>query len=229
MEPVLIYKNTKEIEKIKSSNLKHLDYLKDFYAAMLKTGVEFTLDELVSIAQYYGANFGQEAFSERIRSFVKDKLLIKAGTPDFNGVPIDMEMLKKMIALPDLSEVFDLYGIFGQYFEQGCPIESNYFEIVGNTVRIVENQDAILIQKYSYYSENDAGVYMFGFLSEICDSLNSYQQQIGIKPIGGSASDRPVYLNQGFDALHFDTEKFIPKLSYIRYYEKQNPDFVLEP
>lgn len=230
MEPLLITKNQSSIKKANLKKLGHLEYLKLFYSALSEYGITVTLKELVNLVNYQHNNL--DGAKRYLFNFIQNQLLEKAGTPSFNGVPISKEKLKELIQMPDLSVFDPIFEMHWHQIENGFGIIEECFKVQEDTIELSDNSESIIENMYTYYTKNDAGVYILQKINEVCDSLTKYDLAIHFTRLASGHSFTAGQEIGGFmDGVDFNSNlnKFQPNLLYIRNWEQQHPDFVLEP
>lgn len=172
MEPILIFKDDSKIEEVLAIIAGQVSFYQAFYDEMQQLDIDVTLPQMSGLISYFRNIRGSEDRHKRINGFVQGLLLDKAGTPDFNGVPISQQMLRQMIEIPDLG---DLYSLFDTNY--GIGDSGNYTEklqLVDGVVSKKATADDEVENEFSYYTRTDYGNELVGQLTPVITALNSY-------------------------------------------------------
>ncbi|WP_149912715.1 hypothetical protein [Sphingobacterium cavernae] len=224
MEPILIFTDTQKILEAKRMCNLHLSYLNDFYTQLTQLGIEVTLKELIALSQF-ASNTSLEIQKQRIFDFAQNQLLTKAGTPSFNGVPINLDRLKELIDVPSLDSLIPLLNRHEAYRQQGFGMIESCFVIEDGIVILSEESDNIIENKYTYYTRNDAGIAVMLKTNAVClalDELNSLTKEFKTDWAGSSTA--PPIPGITFDS---NKNKFVADLQYVRNWEDNHEDYVL--
>lgn len=172
MEPILIFRDERKIQEVLSVIDGQVIFYQAFYDEMQLLELTVTLSQMSGLVAYFPSLREPEARRKRIHGFVLDLLMVKAGTPNFNGVPINQETLRGMITVPDLS---GLYGFFEDNYgiDQGGNY-SNKLQLIDGVISKTATADDEITNTYSYYTRTDYGNALVDQLSPIVMALNSY-------------------------------------------------------
>jgi len=216
MDAVLIYKDTKRIASAQATLVKIVEFTQNVYDAFLEIGVDVTLDDLKTLI--FSIRNPQTSCEAVIKGFVTNFFLNKAGTPEFNGVPIKRSELGKLIDIPDLAGVVSVISEFDRYETYEDKFNPALLEISDDEVSKTETADSELDAKFTYYTQNDRGAEIATKLFEMCEALNYLQSYLKLN-----------YANQVLDGKLIGIEHhniFRPKLHFIREQESRFPDYV---
>lgn len=220
MESVLIHQDTSKINEVKKNREMLQNYLQEFLTELNRLEVTVTIQELVLLA-IFGRNTTIEHQQSKIFTFVQDQLVEKAGTPNFNGIPINKQALKELIEVPDLSE---LYSILKQSFSFfGIGVNPSWFKIEGSLVALSDNSDDLIEGSFTYYTKNDAGVEYVNSLMAICEALNSHNERYHfhtLNKVFNNGLPMPV------DGIEIKNLMFVPSVHRVRQIEEIYPDYV---
>lgn len=220
MEAVLIYQDNSRINEVKKNRAALQDYLQGFFIEMNRLEIMVTIQELISLSTF-GRNTTIEQQKSKIFSFVQNQLVEKADTPNFNGVPINTQVLKELIEIPDLS---GLYSILNQYGRiMGIAVSASWFKLEGGLVALSDNSDSIIEDSFTYYTENDTGVEYVNSLLAICEALNSHNEKY---PFHVSNRTFNNGLGVPVKGIEIRNLEFVPSVGAIREIEERYPDYV---
>jgi len=211
MEPILIDKDERRIEEEKQHLIVVVGFLQQLHDAFKAVGIDVTLPEMANLLQYVNMVSRPHALEE----FVADKMLDKAGEPNFNGVPIRREKLRDMLDLPDFSAIAATIGEYQLISRDGFGIRLNLLTLAAGVVAKGAGADASLEQEFTYFTKNDRGAEVAGHLKAVCDSLNGwnvFSNSFGWELKGGHDEEM-------IPGVLYRNGSFMPSLNFIRRQE----------
>ncbi len=221
METVLIYTDTQRIALEKNHLTNSVVFFQSLYDALKGVEVTATLNEISNlIQQTVVSRRSDQQNNVTVESFVKSKLLVQAGSPDFNGVPIAQNKIADLIEIPDVSTVLTALNAYYQIGNTSLGFRIDLMEFTGDTIGKKAGTDATITALFTYNTKNDKGAEITTKLIELCTKLNSwqaYQTDKTIRAEGKEVSIRGVELFNN---------AFRPSLQYIRAQESAYPTYV---
>ena len=186
MEPVLIRKDAHLIKK-ENENLQHM--LKDgqeVYDLFKGLGVEVTPKE---ISDFLHGQAKQHT-STTIHNFIADKMIEKAGNPDFNGVPIKKEVMRDMIQLPTsdhilkrIKEMAPFYN-FHDVNKQAKMFHADHVEIKDGQVVPADGIHEKIESKHTHYTKTQRGAEVAAKLFEFLEKAKELSDFLGKRKNG---------------------------------------------
>ncbi|MBD1385732.1 hypothetical protein IDJ75_10620 [Mucilaginibacter rigui] len=223
MPPVLIYTDTQKATEEKAYLTTVIPFLQSAYNAILGLQLTATLAELESLFNSISRNpQGTDHLEQLAKSFVKNKLVIKAGSQDYNGVPISAQKIADMIDVPNVSTLVSaLDGYFHARRSAGFGIRFTLLDLVDDVISKKGTADASITTEYTYYSKNDYGAALATQLFTMCDAMNQLEaldtSALSLK-VGGLKQDGI------FKGVEFINNTWRPSLYFIREREAQKPN-----
>jgi len=222
MPPVLIYTDTQKATEEKAYLTKVIPFLQGAYDAIIDLELTASLNGLESLFNGISANpQGTDHLDRLANSFVKDKLIAKAGTPDFNGVPISASMLAMLIEVPDVSALVTPLRNYYQARRSVGGIRFNLLELDDDTISKKNTADASLDTEYTFYSKNDYGATLSTKLFAVCEELNELEAvdtNALLLKVGGRKEEGI------FCGVEYRNGSWRPSLQFIREREAQKPN-----
>lgn len=213
MQPVLILTDPEKITQHKAFLTKAVTYLQLLYDKFKAIGIEVTLEEMRVLI-----HFPNGQTPNYISDFVAQKMLDKAGIPDFNGVPIKKQKLLEMMDVPDTTDITAFVkgasSYLGHLNQTG--IEPNLFEIINGVVAKKEDAEGTIEAKHNHYTQNDRGTEVAKKLNAIVQTLEDYKNYAG-----NAISDR-FWKDLELDDMGLENNggKLRPSLRFVREQEK---------
>jgi hypothetical protein len=219
MDPILISTNTELITTQKQDLDKVIPYFQSIYDELQTLGITATLQDLSNIANW-AQRGNNQGFEEK---FVKAALLAKAGTPNFNGVPIDQNKLADLISIPDITAFKIAASNWTQVFMVGrLGAEIALMQIVDNVIGKLDTAYATIEERNTHYTKTDASTQLATDLLVVCTAMNNFD----------TARGNVLKVRQVEEILRPDSEffaapyplkvvdnQFVINLDYIRKFE----------
>jgi len=211
MEPVLIYTDTEKIIKSKAFLDSTIPAFQDIYDSFKAIGITpATVQEMAFRVQIQQ----RDRSLDFLTKYVLDKLLVVAGTPSFNGVPISQDRLRELIAVPDLTSLTEALMRFPAYYDGGgIGSEPDLLQITEDVVEKKENTYTTLEARYTFYTKNDRGAMLATRLFSMAEQMNDYLAYLGTIgwPLGNNAGI--------IDGLKLHDKVYSPDVNFIRKHE----------
>lgn len=222
MESLLISQDISKINQLKKKREQHQNYFQEFLIELNKIDIEVTVQELILLSTF-GRNTTLHLQQSKIYSFVQDCLVKRAGVPDFNGVKINADALRELIAMPDLSNIYALLERF-QSIGLDIRVNASWFDIKDGLISLSENSDRLIEDANTFYTKNEAGNKFVKSLLSVCDAINQHNQEY--KFLNSSN-----VFNQGLpfpiDGIELQDSKFVPSVLRVRQVEDNYNDPLL--
>jgi len=166
LDPVLIRKDEHLIKAGKDQIAILVTDIQQIYDLFLEIGIK------LSVAEAYKFLLGRDA--ETVNDFVADKLVIKAGKPDFNGIPIKKEKIREMVEIPDISKIEATITKVKASWKATQIKHFDVSAIQAKDGKIIVSPafEEDLVKKNSYYTEKEAGHKIANQLLTIATEIN---------------------------------------------------------
>lgn len=178
----LIYSDTNQINNEKQKLTAAVPYAQSVYDAFSELGVILTIDQIQVLSQSINVYDNDQTLTSRINTIITDYLINKAGSTTFNGVPINTNKLRELIAVPDISGLVEIVKTFSPGGVGSGRVEPAWLTLQNGVVSKVANSDDLINKAYSYYTKTTKGDNMLAKLSAIKTALQDwedYGRQIG--------------------------------------------------
>lgn len=218
MNPVLINTNNSAITGAKADLATTVPYVQQLYNAFKAIGVTVTLDDLRQMVFEMSSNVRYANPEIIIRTFVDDYFVNKAGTPSFNGVPINTDALKTLLAPASIDGIVPVLSNYFQCTVNSAPLRFDLLQITGDVVSKLADADQRITDEHTYYTKNDRGAMAATKLLAAANALNDYKSFIDL------AAHHIVEGN--IEGLELKDGNFRPSLTFIRSQERNYPNYV---
>lgn len=218
MQPVLILTETEKITQHKAYLTKMLVPLQAFYNLFKAINVDATVADMHQMAHQ---NISTQIKSQ-MDEFVGNKMMDKAGTPDFGGVPIKREKLRDMLDMPDTTDLIkqaQAVQLLSQSNGGNYWLEPKYYQIVNDVVSIKADAFANIEDRYTHYTKNNRGDLLATKMNEFIPQLNDYITLIG----RGQSLNFMRELGLEKIGIEWTSVELRPSLYFIRNEEKNFP------
>lgn len=223
MKAVLIETNKQKITDGKAFLNHSVEYIQGVYDEFKAIGVSLSLENLKDVL--FWAKRGDR---DALRKLVVEKIIEKAGMPNFNGVPINKAKLEELIDTPDISDI--ITRLSNNPIDTSFP--NQYFRpellIIENDV-VKKKSDAfsIIEAENTFYTKNDKGAELATKLFELAEAFNAYAAYLNDKNSSNTFS--PLISGESrsakFKGLVYDNGVYRPDLYFIREMEASYPNF----
>ena len=172
MNPVLIYTDSSQIEEAKAQLTQSIGHFQDLYDAFRAIGIDVTVLEMADETTI----MGRDQQSQHLENLVLDKLMAKAGTPDFGGVPISQEKLRTLLDKPDVTAIKTL--IKNNYIRVRGGYEPSLFEVIDGQVSLISTAFDTIESRFTYYTKNKNGEVAAKHLMALAEGVNKWLEYL---------------------------------------------------
>lgn len=180
MKPILIRKDDHLIKQEKE-NLQNM--LVDGQAVLdhFKTvNIELTP---VEIHDFLHKHANHVVKTNHVHNFITDKMIERAGRPEFNGVPIKKEKLADLIEIPDttiIKKAIEDIGSRWQHNTQSLTsFKAKYVEVVDGKLNVKAGVQEAIEDQHTHYTKTERGYQVATKLLDVSKNIHELSNYFG--------------------------------------------------
>jgi hypothetical protein len=217
MKPILIYKDEQKIKEEIAILDKMAIEFQTINTAFKAINVSVEISDITRLVLSTDAG----SVTNRVQTYVVNKLLDAAAPFELNGLKITREAFRNMIAVPYTGEIQTLVVAASRHLTHYVGgIREDLLSIIDGEVVKLPNANDKIATIYSYYTKTDKSAKLTESLQNICNAMNAFAKQHGNYFEKLLTDHKRIYSQNMMPGLTIDRNEIVVCHKYISDYER---------